>query len=39
MFTMHSQKKRYKNCYWGWTFSFSGPKMYILVPKMYIINT
>jgi len=29
---MHSQKKRYKSCHWGGTFSKGTPKGCILVP-------
>jgi len=35
-FGIHSQKKRYKSCHWGCTFS-KGTLLYILVSEMYIL--
>jgi len=34
---VHSQKKRYKTCHWGCTFS-KGKLLYILVVNMYILG-
>jgi len=42
-FGIHSQKKRYKSCHWGCTFSkgtllyILASEMYILAPEMYIL--